>query len=246
MARNFTITTPAETVRPGANGRADMVFTVTNTRTTPDRALVRLCPAGTTRGGWLSVTGESEREFAPGAVRQFTVAAVVPRGTPPGRNPFRLDVLSAQRGGEEREEGPTVTADPAPKLRKLYGCDNSGFDPAAGLDTRSAMNYGIFTGSGVHPYFKLQANRTSLTSDVWQWTELTGYVDGKRMIDHHSINSDTNTLPNLYLGGTGEVDGEHWFADIAEVIVYSRTLEDAERQKVEDYLAAKYGVTLNR
>lgn len=140
----------------------------------------------------------------------------------------------------------SMTADPALKLRKLYGCDNSGLDPAAGLDTRSAMNYGIFTGSGVHPYFKLQANRTYLTSDVWQWTEFTGYVDGKRMIDHHSINSDTNTLPNLYLGGTGEVYGEHWFGDIAEVIVYSRTLEDAERQKVEDYLAAKYGVTLNR
>lgn len=391
MARKFTITTPAETVRVGANGRAEMVFTVTNTRSTPDRALVRAMPLGSTRGEWLSVAGESEREFGPGAVQQFTVAAQVPPGTPPGRYTYRLDVLAAQRGGEEREEGPTVAievaASEAPKkrslwwlwivlgvllvvgavvaflvlrpdddkpptvtpvdpraevpragvalwliadeaqpspgttkidfwqnaelpgvrasavkiaaqpelvrnavndhavlrfdgddmlmtnvpfgrgkmaaatvftvfssatnatvpYRKLYGCDDGGFDPAVGLDNRSpTANYVVFTGGGVHPYFTLSANRYTLTTDHFQWTQFTGYVDGKLVVNAVPTSHDTQTLPNLYIGGTGLVWVEPWLGDIAEMIVYSRSLDDAERRKVEDYLASKYRLTLSR
>ena len=392
MARNFTITTPTEMVRVGSTGRADMVFTVTNATSAPQRALVRAMPLGTTRAEWLSIAGEAEREFAAGGVQQFTVSASFPPGTPPGRYSYRLDVLSASRAGEDREEGPSVAFevvaaeepekkslwwlwiaiavllailavvgylvwrgrdDDVPKepervdlkaevprngialwlaadeaqpnpgstsvdfwqnpeiggprasvlniagqplfvpnalnghavvrfdgvddmlrtnvefgrgrmqaatvfavfnsatesrspLRKLYGCDNGGFDPAAGLDTRAAMNYGVFTGSGVHPYFALTANRYYLTSDLWQWTSFSGWVDGRLMIDRQPINSDTNTLDALYLGGTGPVYRESWHGDIAEVIVYSRALEDEERRKVEDYLAEKYALTLNR
>jgi len=138
------------------------------------------------------------------------------------------------------------TTDKGSPLRKLYGCDNGGFDPAAGLDDRSDKNYGIFTGMGVHPYFALTTNRTHVTSDVWKWTEFSGYVDGHLVVDRQQTNSDTDTLPHLFLGGTGTVFYEHWQGDIAEVIVYARALDDAERRKVEDYLAAKYAVTLNR
>ncbi|HEV7238841.1 MAG TPA: hypothetical protein VGQ36_06335 [Thermoanaerobaculia bacterium] len=154
--------------------------------------------------------------------------------------------------GRGRMEAATVfavfssaTAAASP-LRKLYGCDNGGFDPAAGLDDRADTNYGVFTGGGAHPYFVLEPNHYYLTSDVWKWTEFTGYVDGHLKIDHLPITSDTDTLPNLFLGGTGTVYYEHWQGDIAEVIVFSRALEDAERRKVEDYLAEKYAVTLHR
>ncbi|MGZ5433101.1 MAG: hypothetical protein ACXWH7_09245, partial [Thermoanaerobaculia bacterium] len=94
MARNFTITTPSEMVRVGSTGRADMVFTVTNATSAPQRALVRAMPLGTTRAEWLSIAGEAEREFAAGGVQQFTVSANFPPGTPPGRYPYRLDALS--------------------------------------------------------------------------------------------------------------------------------------------------------
>jgi hypothetical protein len=39
---------------------------------------------------------------------------------------------------------------------------------------------------------------------------------------------------------------EPWKGDIAEMIVYSRSLDDTERRKVEDYLADKYRLTLSR
>lgn len=130
--------------------------------------------------------------------------------------------------------------------RKLYGCDNGAFDPAAGLDDRADTNYVVFTGGGAHPYFALAPNRYYLTSDVWKWTEFTGYVDGRLKLDRLPTTSDTDTLPNLYLGGTGTVFYEHWQGDIAEVIVFSRALDDAERRSVEDYLAEKYALTLSR
>jgi cytochrome c-type biogenesis protein CcmH/NrfF len=50
----------------------------------------------------------------------------------------------------------------------------------------------------------------------------------------------------MYLGGTGTSYSEYWNGDIAEVIVYGRTLTDAERTQVEDYMAKKYGITLTR
>jgi len=154
--------------------------------------------------------------------------------------------------GRGRMEAATVFAvfssatDAKSPFRKLYGCDNGGFDPAVGLDDRAETNYGVFTGGGVIPYFALTANRYYLTSDVWKWTEFTGYVDGQLKIDRLPTTSDTDTLPNLFLGGTGTVFYEHWQGDIAEVIVYSRALDDAERRSVEDYLAEKYALTLNR
>ena len=53
-------------------------------------------------------------------------------------------------------------------------------------------------------------------------------------------------LPNMYIGGTGTSFNQFWKGDIAEIIVYARVLTDAERAKVEDYLAKKYGVTMVR
>ena len=108
MARNFTITTPAETVRVGADGKAEMVFTVTNTGGTPHRAMGRVVPLGNTDPTWLSVPGEREREFPVGAVQQFSVAATVPAGTPSGRYPWRFDVVSALKSGEDITLGPAV------------------------------------------------------------------------------------------------------------------------------------------
>jgi hypothetical protein len=71
-------------------------------------------------------------------------------------------------------------------------------------------------------------------------------VNGHATVTSVPTNHATTTLPNLYIGGTGPVFFEHWQGDIAEMIIYARTLDDAERMKVEDYLADKYGLTLNR
>lgn len=388
MARIFTITTPAETVRVAADGRASMVFTVTNVSGVPERALVRPVPLANTRAEWLAIDGQAEREFGAGGVQQFTVTASVPQGTPAGRYTYRLDAISARRAGEEREEGPVVALEVAPPeppkkksmawlwiliaallligavvawllfgnrepkkptdlkasvprngialwliaddarplngpnldvwqnqeyagvratamniaaqpsiitntlnghavvrfdgqddmmqtnvefkkdrmpagatvftvftsataesspLRKVYGCDDGGYDPAAGLDSRAGdKNYGVFTGTGVAGYFALQANRPYLTTDQFSWTSFNGWVNGRATLVAEPTSHNENTLPVLYIGGTGPVFFEHWQGDIAEMLVYNRALNDAERRNVEDYLAAKYAITLNR
>ncbi|MBV7331282.1 hypothetical protein KFU94_24205 [Chloroflexi bacterium TSY] len=59
------------------------------------------------------------------------------------------------------------------------------------------------------------------------------------------------TLQNV--GGNGGIKigrkvtqaSEYFQGDIAEIIVYSRSLDDAERDSVEDYLSLKYNIALN-
>lgn len=131
--------------------------------------------------------------------------------------------------------------------RKLYGHDNGGYDRAAGIDGRApTANYTIFGGSqSVVPFFTLEANRTYLTVDSYAPDALNAWVNGEKKVNAVPAKYDSG-LPHLYLGGTGPSFDEPWAGDIAEVLVYMRTLSDAERMQVEDYLAAKYGVALVR
>lgn len=140
----------------------------------------------------------------------------------------------------------SATAEPSP-LRKLYGNDDGGFDRAVGLDDRAAeANYGVFAGGhGVVGYFMLIAGKPYLTCDRFTANRVTGWVDGKQSADTEA-NWAPESLPNLYVGGTGTVFNEFWQGDIAEMIVYLRALSDRERVQVEDYLSGKYGITLQR
>ncbi|HEX7151034.1 MAG TPA: hypothetical protein VF618_06060 [Thermoanaerobaculia bacterium] len=108
MSRNFTITTPADTVRLGTGGQGSMVFTVANSAATPNSGMAKLVPLGDTKLEWLTLSGEPTREFPAGGTHQFSVNANVPQGTPAGRYTWRFDVVSARRAGEERDEGPIV------------------------------------------------------------------------------------------------------------------------------------------
>ncbi len=81
-------------------------------------------------------------------------------------------------------------------------------------------------------------------------TRLTPYVNG--VVDPADTNNGTHS------GGDSSIDvlvgarrqtgnsgsGYRFTGDIAEVIMYNRDLTSTERQKVESYLAIKYGVTL--
>lgn len=133
-------------------------------------------------------------------------------------------------------------------LRKLYGQDDGGYDRAAGLDDRASegKTYGIFGGgAGVIGEFSPAANTTYLTVDAWGGKAFNGWVNGKKLLDNQEV-SNGEGLPHLYIGGSGTVYTEPWAGDISELLVYSRALSDAERTSVEDYLAKKYGVMLDR
>lgn len=155
-------------------------------------------------------------------------------------------------GPERMPEGTVIavfnsmTAAPAP-LRKLYGDDNGGYDRAAGLDNRGeTKNYTVFTGNGVAPYLQLEANKSYLTVDEFSPKEFNGWVNGNQALSKVAADWGKETLPNMYIGGTGTSYEEYWHGDIAEIIVYARKLSDGERMQVEDYLAKKYGIALER
>jgi hypothetical protein len=131
-------------------------------------------------------------------------------------------------------------------LRKLYGDDNGGYDRAVGLDNRgSDKNYVVFTGKGVTGYFNLKAHENYITSDQYMKTTFNGWLNGAPVLKDVPAEWG-DALPNFYIGGTGTVFNEPWMGDLAEIIVYARVLTEKERIQVEDYLAAKYLVTIAR
>jgi hypothetical protein len=111
MQRQFSISTPTESTRTDASGRADVVFTVANTTNVPLAGLAKLVPLGAMRAEWLTLAGSEERDFPAGAIHQFAVAVNVPPGTSEGRYPFRLDVINARKAAEDLAESPIVTVD---------------------------------------------------------------------------------------------------------------------------------------
>ncbi|HEY2321220.1 MAG TPA: LamG-like jellyroll fold domain-containing protein [Thermoanaerobaculia bacterium] len=141
------------------------------------------------------------------------------------------------------------TADKSP-LRKVYGDDNGSYDRAIGLDDRGEdKNFTLFSGSGVQGYFNLEAGKPYIVVDQYSPTEFSGWVNGNPALTKIAAawgEKPEDSLPNMYIGGTGTSYSEFWNGDVAEVIVYGRALTDAERTQVEDYLAKKYGITLTR
>ncbi|MGA7615598.1 MAG: hypothetical protein WBX15_10515, partial [Thermoanaerobaculia bacterium] len=106
--RKFTITTPQESIQLDANGKGEIAFTVTNVSGAPERGMALVVPQAATQAAWLTIAGESDREFAVNGVNQYVVAIELPSGTPAGSYAFRLDVVSARKTGEDHEEGPIV------------------------------------------------------------------------------------------------------------------------------------------
>lgn len=114
MANIFAITTANDTVKLNADRHGEAVFTVTNTLARPIRGLAKLKPLGDTKQQWLTLKGESERDFVGGGTQQFTVMLDVPTNTPPGKYGFRLDIASSVNPDEHFTEGPAVTAELLP------------------------------------------------------------------------------------------------------------------------------------
>jgi hypothetical protein len=141
----------------------------------------------------------------------------------------------------------SATADKSP-LRKLYGADDGGYDRAAGIDDRAAdgSNYTVFAGNGgVAGIFTFAANTTNLTIEDYANKKLNTWVNGAAA--KSNIAAEYDHMPDhLYIGGTGHSYTESWKGDVAEMLIYKRTLTDDERKKIEDYLGAKYGVKLAR
>lgn len=141
----------------------------------------------------------------------------------------------------------SATVDKSP-LRKLYGADDGGYDRAAGIDGRAAdgSNYTVFAGSGgVAGIFTFTANTPNLTIENYANKKLNTWVNGA--VAKANLDAEYGRmLDHFFIGSTGRVYHEMWKGDLAEMLVYKRSLTDDERKKVEDYLAGKYGLKVSR
>ena len=55
----------------------------------------------------------------------------------------------------------------------------------------------------------------------------------------------TRVLNSPYVMGTqGNINGEYWHGDIAELLVFDRALPPTEREQVWQYLASRYGIQI--
>jgi hypothetical protein len=51
-----------------------------------------------------------------------------------------------------------------------------------------------------------------------------------------------NLLPPYVIGQQGNINGEFWNGEIAEILVYDRALSERERSQVWDWLGRRYGI----
>lgn len=126
MKSAFDITTTTEQITAD-NGKATMVFTVTNTSSKGVRGVAKIKPLDNTQRDWLKLEGESERDFSANGTQQFTVNFNKPEVEAAAKEeskeetkeetketqsfPYRLDVISSINPDEDFTEGPTVTVE---------------------------------------------------------------------------------------------------------------------------------------
>ncbi len=101
-------------------------------------------------------------------------------------------------------------------------------------------------------------NRPQLLTLLLTGSQIFGFFDGSDAgwadggddgesgsdpVDNDYTGAVETTDP-LVLGGRGTTQNQQFVGEIAELLVYSRELLPAERQAIEGYLAAKYGLSL--
>lgn len=118
MAAAFSISTGTTALRLDEERRAVAVFTVVNETRRAVRARATVSPFEPAPEAWFSIEGERERLFPLDGAEAFTVRVAVPAEAAPGRNAFRLDVVSVERPDEEWAHGPAVGFEvPAPPVK---------------------------------------------------------------------------------------------------------------------------------
>lgn len=116
MAPAFAISTTTPTVALDAKRKGEVSYTVSNTSDGKITGIVKVTAGDPQQEKWLSIDGSARRDLPVKGVEQFTVKIAVPADAPAGTCRLRLDVISAdKRGEDEGAEGPWVTVQvPAP------------------------------------------------------------------------------------------------------------------------------------
>ncbi|GHO79836.1 hypothetical protein KSD_76070 [Ktedonobacter sp. SOSP1-85] len=108
MSSSFAITAATSSVPLDSSRQVQTSFTVSNTTTRVISGRARVVALSSAASSWLTLLGESEREFASTGSQQYTVQITVPPGAPTGDYTFRLDMVDLANPDDDTSEGPTV------------------------------------------------------------------------------------------------------------------------------------------
>lgn len=87
------------------------------------------------------------------------------------------------------------------------------------------------------------ADTPAITSTIRQAAGASaGYTNGRSMLT--SATTTTFTVNNFGIGRVGNTNST--LSNIAEVVIYNSAITVANQNRVESYLALKYGITLNQ
>ncbi|WP_066406714.1 T9SS type A sorting domain-containing protein [Flavisolibacter tropicus] len=131
---------------------------------------------------------------------------------------------------------------------KLFGHDNGGYDRTIGFDDRATKKFTYFSGSSVGDFSDQPvANTPFLITANYTTTTFSGWMNGAQEVSGASVSNGAgvNYFGIGNLTGTAGSGAEYWNGDIAEFILFNRSVTKAERILVENYLSAKYGTTLS-
>jgi len=108
MSSPFAITAATNTVLLDNNRQGQTSLTVSNTTPHAIRGRAHIVAQQTTAGSWLTLLGETERDFPGSGSQQYVVQITVPPGASAGDYTFRLDVVDLANPDDNFSEGPTV------------------------------------------------------------------------------------------------------------------------------------------
>jgi hypothetical protein len=127
MPSPFDITALTSTVTLDHQRRGKASYTIRNISGQPIRGRAQLAVVGQTPADWLTLAGETERDFPTGGTQQFTVDITVPLDAAVGSYAFRLDMVGVENPDELYSQGqqvtfqvPEVPPPPPPPVNKGY------------------------------------------------------------------------------------------------------------------------------
>ncbi len=99
------------------------------------------------------------------------------------------------------------------------------------------------SGEIFYPFGTTNPGNYQLLSSYWNGNNLKAYVNGN-LAGSAAAAVTGQTYPNDLQIGYSNVGNNYFFnGDISEIIIYNSVITDAQRQEVEAYLQAKYGIS---
>ncbi|MCE2733362.1 MAG: hypothetical protein LW821_08365 [Flammeovirgaceae bacterium] len=88
------------------------------------------------------------------------------------------------------------------------------------------------------------ASQANVLSFIMNGSTRTGLLNGGNSATPASASSIPNTTSNLFIGSYDAITNNNFEGEISEVIIFRSTLNLPQRQLIENYLSAKYNITL--